>query len=587
MRNYSVSFVVLLASLLLGAAACGDDTGVSGVSAESGDTVSGTDGTIAGADGALTDGTVGVDGVTSIVCGDGKCDGPSETSANCPADCGGNTLGDATTTGPAVCGDGKCQAPGETMFLCPADCKTPATDAEACKHKACQPQYDACSGDPACMAQVACENSGGQNCAKDKKADQELNALSGCIQQANCTNVGLKQCGDGTCQSTETMLTCPQDCKTPVDPQETCIQKGCPDDYKACQADAACVKIVDCVNNNQNNPNQCFQNGGQPSDVIQGFFQCAQQSGCFGGGGGGGGGGGTGATCGNGQCNQGETMLTCPADCKQPKTPTEACYHKACPNEYSKCSADADCVKTVDCFNTGGDANQCGSNVNQQALNVCIQKSGCDNGGGGGGGGGLQNCGDGKCADGETNLTCPDDCPTATDPQEICLQKNCSKQYTQCQNSDNCTTAIDCYNQGGDPQQCFGNGGKSLQGLLQCGFQSGCITQGGGGGGGGGNPPGSCKGKCGVYDKQASCQCDNACLQNNNCCADMQTLCGGGGPTVVCGDNVCDSSESSATCPKDCPAGPTPCKTKGDCSSTEVCCAAAGGSVCVAVGQCK
>ena len=49
------------------------------------------------------------------VCGDKKCEAPGETPNNCSADCG---------PPPPVCGDTKCEAP-ETFDSCPADCKPP------------------------------------------------------------------------------------------------------------------------------------------------------------------------------------------------------------------------------------------------------------------------------------------------------------------------------------------------------------------------------------------------------------------------------------------------------------------------------
>ena len=462
-----VAVMALGTALSLGMAGCGEDAAVA-TTAEIGDD----------ALGGAADGTLGQDGA------DGTAVDNDAVASNDLIQVGDAITQPDILPGQAVCGDGVCTAPDETMFLCAADCKTPATDVEACKHKACQPQYDACGNDPECVAAAKCQNAGGNQCIKSAKVGQELQALQQCVQQANCVGGGLKNCGNGTCDADESNLTCPADCKAPVDPQETCLQKACPAEFKACQGDAACVKVVDCLQNNPNNQQQCVQGGGGGgmTQALQDFFQCAQQSNCFGGGQQGGGGG-TSATCGNGQCDQGETMLTCPADCKQPKTQTEACYHNACPKEYAACSADPACVKSVDCFNTGGNPQQCGQNSNQDALDQCIQGSGCN------------------------------------------------------------------------------------------------------GGGGGGNPPGSCQGKCGVYDQQATCQCDNQCLQNNDCCGDFQTLCAGGGTPAVCGNGTCEASETAASCPKDC--GPKACTTKNDCGATEVCCAQAAGAICVPVGQCQ
>ncbi len=495
--NSSRAAIAILAALALGTTACGSDAAVVGSqSVGSDDSTSGNDGALSGADTSIGtgDGIATSDAVVSFVCGNGKCEGPTETSTTCPADCA-TVVGPDAAGGPAVCGNGICEGPDETMLLCAADCKAPASAAETCKHKACPKEYDACTADAACVAAVKCFNAGGGNeCVTSQQVGQEVQGLTTCVQQSGCN-----------------------------------------------------------------------------------------------GGGGGGGGGGTTATCGDGTCDQGETMLTCPKDCTQPQTPTEACYHKACPGEYTACSADAACVKVVDCMNTGGSQQQCGMNKNQMALNQCIQGSGCT-GGGGGGGGGLANCGNGVCDPGELVLTCPADCKTPTDPQETCLQKSCATEYKTCQADPTCVKVVDCVNNNqNNPQQCMQGGGMggAVGGLFQCGQSSGCFG-GGGGGGGTGTAQTTCQGNCGNYSNVAgSCQCDNQCAQNGDCCKDFTTLCGGA-PTA-CGDGACTApQETAANCPADCaPPAPTPCKTKADCAATEVCCGLASGSVCTAVGQCK
>lgn len=59
------------------------------------------------------------------VCGDEKCEPPTETYANCPSDCPKPlqppTPQPPTNTNNPICGDGKCELP-ETIRLCPRDC---------------------------------------------------------------------------------------------------------------------------------------------------------------------------------------------------------------------------------------------------------------------------------------------------------------------------------------------------------------------------------------------------------------------------------------------------------------------------------
>lgn len=70
-------------------------------------------------------------------CGDNMCEAPSETSANCQADCGA----------PApVCGDDKCEAPSETFASCPDDCTPPGP---TCGDNKCESpeSLDSCPND--------------------------------------------------------------------------------------------------------------------------------------------------------------------------------------------------------------------------------------------------------------------------------------------------------------------------------------------------------------------------------------------------------------------------------------------------------
>jgi len=401
------------------------------------------------------------------------------------------SISDATVV--SVCGDGKCSGVWENAQSCPVDCTGPITGSD---------------GGPI-----------GVDIAP--------------IKDGGPSGGGLKNCGNGVCESDEWMLTCPADCKDPVIPQENCIQKACSEQFKGCQNDAACVKIIDCLTNTIGNQQKCFGSGGDK--ITNSLLQCSQKAGCLGVPGGQGGGG-TAASCGNGQCDNGESMLTCPKDCPQPKTKEEACYHNACPDQYAKCAADIQCVKTVDCFNTGGTPQECGDNANQKALNLCTTNAGCSVP--------VSNCGNGVCDKGETNLSCPKDCPKPISELEVCMLKACPDQYKACQADSKCTNAIACYNNGGSPQQCFMNGGKAVGALLQCVQNSGCLD-------GGGNNP-------------------------------------------VCGDGQCDApDENQQNCAQDCapspppPPPPQPCKTKKDCADNEVCCAQPNGPICVDIGQCN
>jgi hypothetical protein len=76
-----------------------------------------------------------------------------------------------------------------------------------------------------------------------------------------------------------------------------------------------------------------------------------------------------------------------------------------------------------------------------------------------------------------------------------------------------------------------------------------------GGTDGGPGPGGSCEGICGKFIKGAACHCDNKCQQYGDCCGDYQALCGVG-PGKSCGDGTCDATETTQSCPQDCPPDP-------------------------------
>jgi hypothetical protein len=317
--------------------------------------------------------------------------------------------------------------------------------------------------------------------------------------------------------------------------------------------------------------------------------------------------------CGDGQCDPGETSASCPDDCGLDPAQLVSCLKDQCPATFSTCQADATCGKVLACVqgcDDQGCIQGCTDGVNPGALKAtlgplvtCGDQQGCLGGGGGG------QCGDGACTPPEDSGSCPEDCPPgpkspcgngkcepgeskASCPAdcgggggnaiEQCLAQNCPKSWAACTANDNCFGAAQCVEKGGSVQQCA-KGPKSgalLQAAVQCGIQNGCL-QGDSGGG-------SCKDRCGEYDPNEPCQCDDVCGQMGNCCADIAQECGGPAASV-CGDGQCDvAAGEPATCPADCGTPPKPgCKTKADCAPDEVCCASANGKACVALGQCK
>ena len=87
-QNGNCRLGALFIALAMTTAACGDDSAVAGSqSVNGGDATGGNDGSLSGEDGAAPGDAIGsADGtVTSFVCGNGKCEGPMETAATCPA----------------------------------------------------------------------------------------------------------------------------------------------------------------------------------------------------------------------------------------------------------------------------------------------------------------------------------------------------------------------------------------------------------------------------------------------------------------------------------------------------------------------
>ncbi len=119
-------------------------------------------------------------------------------------------------------------------------------------------------------------------------------------------------------------------------------------------------------------------------------------------------------------------------------------------------------------------------------------------------------CGNASCDCGETNATCPADCPA------VCGNGDCEPG----ENSSNC------------PDDC------------------------GGGGGGGGGLCGN--GFCNSGENASNCpqDCSVGSVCGNDVCEGDETVtscaedCGGSGE--ICGNNICVDPETSATCPADC-----------------------------------
>ncbi|MBI5609872.1 MAG: hypothetical protein HY902_13450 [Deltaproteobacteria bacterium] len=144
--------------------------------------------------------------------------------------------GPAPDAGPPAlaCGNGLCQGPTETALTCPSDC---ATGWQACANGACQAAALACSKAVACSAATACAaNCKDLGCVSACTSGLDwavmtalLVPLASCAQLHGCLaaappgpGAGPSTCKNGACDGGETHLTCPSDCPFPVSASELC-----------------------------------------------------------------------------------------------------------------------------------------------------------------------------------------------------------------------------------------------------------------------------------------------------------------------------------------------------------------------------
>ena len=504
-------------------------------------------------------------------CGNGQCEAPGETCFTCSADCGdcqytgdccldNGTPGcqdkaiadcvcvqdpfcctdgwDDVCVGEVVefgcgecetspdCGNGTCDE-GENCIECPADCGE-CTGTGDC----CEPQETpGCQDGP--VAQCVCIQDA--FCCVEQWDEQCVAEVT----QFGCGECATgEDCGNGTCDTAESCISCPLDCGSCAGEGDCCHPNATPGCEDAAIADCVCAKDMFCCESEWDS--FCVD------QVTE--FGCGD---C-----------GDAAGCGDGTCAVDEDCIVCPEDCGFCPGEGDCCLGNGTPGCQDKAIQDCVCAEDAFCCQSEWD-DICASEVESLGCGDCI--------------GGPPECGDGLCAIGETCETCPEDCGPCggtgdcCEPQEgpgcedptvqacVCEEDSFCCGYTWDQVCVDEVAEFDC----GD---CDGGG----CGNGACDDDEDCLT---------------CPEDCGECQGSGCCQphatpgCDDAAVQDCVCEEDAYCCeeewdgvcvdevdgmgcgsCGSEGP--VCGNGECESGESCEKCAQDC----------GQCPGTGDCC---------------
>ncbi len=352
--------------------------------------------------------------------------------------------------------------------------------------------------------------------------------------QILCTTTTGPVCGNGACESGESMMNCPQDCYSKV----VCGNGAC----EAGETPMNCA--VDCGGQQA----ACGNGACEPGENA---YNCPSDCKTL-------------PTCGNGQCDSGEDVNTSPADCMQ-ISPGQLlkCFQKACPGEYASCESYPECAGVLKCSMACNDLN-CMDGCAKGVSAVTLQKFLNPLGQCGGNAGCIPVqpptpvCGNGSCETGETTKSCPQDCGGGIDPGAIaaCVAGACPDQWNKCGQTPACANVLACAKQCQDNaclQKCATMADPStlqtlVLPLLQCGQNNNCFS--------GTTTPTCGNGVCDSSETYQTCPQDcpapinsvEACIAKA-CPADWQTC--SSNPTCYSAAQCMEAGGSLLQCVKD------------------------------------
>ncbi len=305
--------------------------------------------------------------------------------------------------------------------------------------------------------------------------------------------------------------------KTPAQ-EFACIEQKCATHLAGCLANPKCAQIIACVKACQTEDcaDACVE------AITEEDFKtilplrgpvvtCGKASDCI-------------SDCGNGKCQAGENLTSCPEDCK-PAGPT--CGDGKCeaPESNAICASDCKAAGPV-----------CGDTKCESPETTATCPQDCKAAGG--------VCGDGQCQSGETN--CAFDCDAGTKAFVACTVSKCSSQYASCNTDAKCAQAIVCYLNCGKDDACI----------------SGCMTAAGGAALSKGQALLGCANE--LCSAPPTTVCGNSVCEAGETTASCPSDCKTTGPK--CGNETCEAGESFANCPADCP-----CTSDSQCGSGKKC----------------